>query len=202
MLPVVKKSELGIKTVDMSGLPKRFLNDGELDVIVALIRNVNAKNVMEIGCNEGRTAAAVLRELPDVENYVGIDVPPGYKFAKQVQKNEVPAKPGYLAAHDKRFALTLNKRGSFDCSPDDFGIKFDAIFIDGDHGRKAVMHDTNLARQIINQGGIIIWHDYHALGTVDVKACLDELFKKGAPIKHVDGTWIAYCMADEWKQEN
>jgi predicted O-methyltransferase YrrM len=88
--------------------------------------------------------------------------------------------------------LRLSEKGSFDFNVSSHGVKYDAIFIDGDHGRDAVMHDTKIAKQLLNDGGIIIWHDYHDRGTVDVKDCLDELQSKGANIKHVAGTWVAF----------
>jgi len=45
---------------------------------------------------------------------------------------------------------------------------------------------------VVRPGGIVIFHDYHYLGTVDVREVLDEMHAAGAPINHVAGTWVAY----------
>lgn len=66
------------------------------------------------------------------------------------------------------------------------------MFIDGDHSRAGVEHDTMLARAMVRPGGIIVWHDYHHFGTVDVRDVLDEMWQAGADIVHVEGTWLAY----------
>jgi predicted O-methyltransferase YrrM len=68
----------------------------------------------------------------------------------------------------------------------------DAVFIDGDHGCLAVEHDSALARALVRPGGIIVYHDYHELGTVDVKPVLDLLHRGGRNIEHVEGTWLAF----------
>lgn len=173
----------------MSGLPERYMHRGELDCLVHLLRD--ARTVVEFGCNNGRTAAAILRNVPTIEHYVGVDVPTGYSFACKVQAREVPQIPGELALDDGRFELKLRKSGTLDLTPNDLP-KCDAVFIDGDHSRAAVLHDTALARAIVRPGGLIIWHDDNGLDVVDVSAVLDELAEQGADIKHVAGTWLAF----------
>lgn len=167
------------------------MHEGELDVLIHLINSVKARCVVEFGTNTGRTAAAILRNVPTVEKYVGVDVPRGYVTAKQVQRNEVPKRPGALALNDKRFSLELRDRGSLDLSPADLP-KCDAVFIDGDHGREAVLNDYALAKAIVRPGGIIVFHDDNGLRTVDVSDVLDDLCASGADIQHVAGTWLAF----------
>ena len=36
---------------------------------------------------------------------------------------------------------------------------FDLVFIDGDHSRKGVLQDTELAKEVIGDCGVICWHD-------------------------------------------
>jgi predicted O-methyltransferase YrrM len=190
-LPLVPQASLNIQPIDWTGLDRRFLNPGELEVLVALVRSVNAKGVLEIGCNTGRTAKALLDNVPSIERYQGIDVKQGYIPSKAVQRHEVPRDPGHMAMHNPRFELLLSERGSFDLMPDDL-LPCDVCFIDGDHGAEAVQHDTDLAHDVVRHGGMIIWHDYHSLATVDVRDVLDALYAGGAPIVHVESTWIAY----------
>lgn len=166
------------------------MHDGELDVLIELVRSVDARCVAEFGCNNGRTAAAIMRNVPTIERYVGVEVPPGYNFSCRVQEREVPSFPGDLALNDPRFELKLRKRGTFDLTPEDFP-ECDVVFIDGDHSEAAVRHDRNLALRIVRSGGLIVFHDDNGLGTVDVSRTLDDLHDRGADIRHVAGTWLA-----------
>lgn len=175
----------------MSGLPERYIHPGELDVLISLFNSVGARCVAEFGCNNGRTAAAILRNVPTVERYIGVDVPAGYKFACGVQAREVPAKAGELALADKRFEILLRDRGTFELTADDLP-ECDAVFIDGDHSEAAVRNDYALARRVVRPGGIIIFHDDNGLRTVDVSRVLDDLAGGGANIRHVSGTWLAF----------
>jgi predicted O-methyltransferase YrrM len=190
-LPKIPQGSLDIRTIDWSGLPKRFLNPGELEALIALVRSVQPKSILEIGVNSGRTAKAILDNVPGIETYQGVDVLPGYVPEKSVQAGERVDNPGSLAASDPRFHLILKARGTFDLTVADL-LPADVIFIDGDHGRAAVTHDTELARALVKPGGVIIWHDYHDLGTVDVRDVLHEFAASGEEIFHVDNTWIAY----------
>jgi predicted O-methyltransferase YrrM len=177
--------------IDWGGLPRRFMNPGELETLCALIGSVNPRVVVEFGVNTGRTAKAILANVMGIEHYVGIDVTPGYVTAKQVQRGEVPLDAGHMVKGDPRVELIVTAQGSHGMQPDELPMA-DAIFIDGDHSRFGVENDTMLADRIVRPGGIIIWHDYHTLGTVDVKEVLDEMVAKGRPIVHAEGTWIAF----------
>jgi predicted O-methyltransferase YrrM len=188
-LPVVPQSSIPLRKIDEAQWPARYLNPGELSAIVSLVESVNPSVVVEIGVNEGRTAAAVLRHVRSVDRYVGVDVLPGYEFGCRVQRAEVPKAPGRMAVADPRFDLVLSPLGSFDCNA---LPACDVVFIDGDHSRKAVEHDTALARAAVRPGGIIIWHDYHDLGTVDVRDVLHDMLDAGHKIVHLEGTWLAF----------
>jgi predicted O-methyltransferase YrrM len=190
-LPTIPASRFDVRPIDWAGLPRRYMNPGELEMLIALVRSVSPRHVIEIGVNIGRTAKAILANVPGIEHYTGIDVPLSYVPAKAVQRHEVPANPGELVNDDARFHLRVRPRGSLDLTH--WALpSADAIFIDGDHGREAVEHDSALATEVVRRPGIIIWHDYHDLGTVDVKPVLDLLHRGGRNIEHVEGTWLAF----------
>jgi len=191
MLPSISQYHLDVRPIDWNGLPRRFMNKGELETLIALMRSVCPRHVIEFGVNVGRTAKAIMANVAGIECYIGIDVAPEYVPAKAVQRQEVPADPGALVLSDPRFDLIVRPRGSLDLSADELA-PCDAVFIDGDHGREAVLHDTALARALVRKGGIIVWHDYHQLGTVYVKDVLDEMHRAGDDIVRVDGTWLAF----------
>jgi predicted O-methyltransferase YrrM len=190
-LPNIPQALLSVRPIDWSGLPRRFMNPGELEVLVALFRPIRPRHVIEFGVNVGRTAKALIANVPGIETYTGIDVPVGYVPAKAVQRGEVPARPGELVNGDPRFRLVIRPRGSLDLTADDLA-PCDAVFIDGDHSRDGVAHDTALAFALTRPGGMIVWHDYHDRGTVDVKPFLDERRARGRTIARVQGTWLAF----------
>lgn len=190
-LPTIHRANIKTPWIDWTNRPTRFMNSGELEVLCGLIASVQPKAVVEFGVNVGRTAQAILQYVPRIEQYVGVDVPLGYVPAKEVQKNEVPDQPGWMVKDDPRFTLLLPEGGSKNLQPTDI-VPCDAVFIDGDHSRDGVMNDTILALQRTRPGGIIIWHDYHDLGTVDVADYLHEKAAGGWPLVHVKGTWLVY----------
>jgi predicted O-methyltransferase YrrM len=165
------------------------MNPNELEALCELIRSVKPKSVVEFGINTGRTAKAILREVKGIEEYFGIDVLKGYVTAKEVQRKEVPDVAGQEVLDDKRVTLHVTKNGSYDLERLPY---CDAVFIDGDHSRRGVENDTKLARSVVRKGGIIIWHDYHDLGTVDVREVLHEYRIAGHDISYVNGTWLAF----------
>jgi predicted O-methyltransferase YrrM len=190
-LPVVPQSQLDVRLIDWSGLSRRFMNEGELEVLIALVRSVGPRAVLEFGVNEGRTAKAILQNVDGIETYQGIDVLPGYVTAMPVQRKEVPARPGWIVADDARFELILRKNGSRDLTTADLK-PCDAAFIDGDHGWQGVLHDTLLCQKLVRPGGVVIWHDYHGQGTVDVRDVLELVQAHGVGIQHVEKTWLAF----------
>ena len=189
-----------VEKVDLSVIPTehrtRFFNPGELDTLAHLLKSKNVKTMVEIGCQNGRTAKALLNHLPDLEMYVGIDVPPNHITTCDVQKTEVPKTAGELALDDPRFVLLVNKDGSQSSRIYAMLPTVDAVFIDGDHSKDAVLRDHGVAQDITIAGGIIIHHDYHNLGTVGVKEALEEIDEfnnhPANKFKHVTGTWLVY----------
>jgi hypothetical protein len=194
LLPTIPISNLpvGPMPVDWQDLPPTYLNFGELEIIVALLRAAARQDIIvEIGLAEGRTAKAILRELPHVQKYIGIDTSDaGYQPKLRSQWTERSPSPGYLALNEPRFDRWLLPRGSLDLTADDFP-PVDAVFIDGDHSSEVVRHDSDLARAIVREGGIVIWHDASNV-SVEVHSVLTRLVNEGWPINQIEGTWLAF----------
>jgi predicted O-methyltransferase YrrM len=174
---------------DLSGFPTDYFNPGELSILLDLYEFVGAKVIVEFGCNNGRTAAAALRNMPSINRYIGIDVTHDYVTNMPCQRREVPTVPGELALQDPRFELIVKPRGGFDL---DSIPKCDAVFIDADHSKEGVLNDYFLAKKAVRNGGIIIFHDDNCLPVVQVTETLDELVRCGADIKHVKDTWLSF----------
>ncbi|HEY8355165.1 MAG TPA: class I SAM-dependent methyltransferase [Methylophilaceae bacterium] len=179
------------RTYDMAGLPTRYFNPGELETLLHLYEMVRPRVIVEFGVNAGRNPAAALRNIPSIERYIGVDVPPGYVPRMTCQRKEIPTQPGHLATHDPRFELILKPRGTFDLSPDDLPEAC-AVFIDADHSRVGVENDYALAKAIVRKGGVIVFHDDNCLPQVEVTQTINDICASGADIKHVHGTWLAF----------
>lgn len=179
-LPTTYKCELG---VTVRQVPRQYMHGGEQDVLLALVASVKPATMIEIGVNEGLTAQAVLRHITTIREYVGIDVGDDYRFEIPWQQRERPREPGKLVKSDPRFHLKL--RG------DEMPKAADVVFVDGDHGQHAVLADSIWATELVNPGGMIIWHDY-GNPSVEVTEVLDQLHEEGRTISHVDGTWLAF----------
>jgi len=192
-LPITRKSELDyLWPVDWLGLHQQYLNSGEMEILAALLRQVEAKSVVEIGCRDGRTARVLLHNVTALQRYVGVDVPMSYVPTLDHQRSEMVHEPGALAFVDPRFELVLRENGSLDLMPTEFG-PIDAVFIDGDHSERVVEHDSRMAYAFAQK--LIVWHDYHENPVVEIKPVLDRLHDKEEwPIKRIEGTWLAYVI--------
>jgi predicted O-methyltransferase YrrM len=184
MLPRVNKADLGI--VEDNGTVRQYMLRGEQEVLLALVGSVQPRAMIEIGVNIGRTAQAVLQHIGSIEQYIGIDVGPEYRFEIPAQSIERPDEPGHLVKNDPRFEMVWRNGGVI-------GLKHPCgvVFIDGDHGRNAVTHDSMLATHLVQPGGLIIWHDY-GNPSVQVTPVLDQLLAEGRDLWHVEATWLAF----------
>jgi predicted O-methyltransferase YrrM len=181
----ISKSELGVQPI--KGPFSYYLNQYETAILIALVKSVAPKVMIEFGCNLGMTARRVLDNVPTLDRYIGIDAPHDHKPPLACQQSEVPKEPGRFAANDERFWLLLTTLPL----PEDLE-PCDAAFIDGDHSAEGVRRDTILARALIRPGGIIVWHDA-GNKNVEVTPVLERLCEQGWPIHHVEGSWIAFC---------
>jgi predicted O-methyltransferase YrrM len=165
-----------------------YLGRQETSILIELVNSVSPKVMIEFGCNRGVTAKRVLENVPSLEKYIGIDVPPDYQPKLACQHSEVPKRAGTFASGDDRFYLLSVP--SIDLKPENLE-PCDAVFIDGDHSFGAVMHDSLLARALLRSGGIIVWHDFNNPG-VEVTKALTQLSDDGWAIESVEGSWLAY----------
>lgn len=164
--------------------------------LMSILSAVKPRRFLEIGINEGRTARLILEHVPSITEYVGVDVPPDHRCIHERQTREVPAEAGCMVRSDSRVKLVIRPNGSFDVHPDELGT-FDAVFIDGDHAREAVLNDTKLARAVANPGGVILYHDCNGAENVaDVLEVVDELNR--AEGGHIVVTGVGLGFQWEW----
>ena len=177
-----------LDTRPFTDVPNRFTFPEDRAALVTLFWK--ARRILEIGINDGRTAKLLLDNLPRIESYIGIDVPPWHKTRLEVQRTEVPQEAGFWVLNDKRVRIFDRPGGSEAVTVEEIG-ECDAAFIDGDHSRIAVKHDTALARACVKKG-IIAWHDYLPGVANEVAEVIDAMAAENSAINHVRGTWLAY----------
>lgn len=139
-------------------VPFAFLGGGSMPTDLALIRAVLRKypteNYLEIGTWRGESVAnaaalvknaytlnlpdKAIRTLPHGEEYVGVL----RQFSEKLPN----------VTHIQADSNTFDFKS--------LGVKFGLIFIDGDHSYNSVRADTRNILDVLEPGGIIIWHDY------------------------------------------
>lgn len=56
------------------------------------------------------------------------------------------------------------------------GMRYDLVWIDGDHTAEVVEHDVTWAVRLLKPGGVIACHDYDEVTCPGVRMALDKLF--------------------------
>ena len=188
MLPTFPRTSLDIEPV-ASRNP--YLNGDDTSIVVALVRSVSPRVVVEIGTSIGLTARCILDRVPCIECYIAVDVPPDHEPTLSGQRKEIPPIAGIEAMSDPRFEVVIRNGGSAGLSKGDLPL-CDAVFIDGDHSFKAVFSDSVVMRRFVRPGGVIIWHDY-LNPEVEVTDALDYLYDETQwPIQLVERSWVAF----------
>ncbi len=130
----------------------------------AILLHYQPKRIFEIGTYLGVTSDFFLRLLPECEvvsiAYVGRLLG---SFGKSYNNSNLSKKRlGSLIGPERRGRFHQiygdSHRLSSDSLKNRFGV-FDFIFIDGDHCADGVRRDTELARSLITDNGLICWHD-------------------------------------------
>jgi hypothetical protein len=164
-----------MKSISKSSFDTLFNNDcpyiftkglsteiNDLRVIVSLCKAHRSEVFLELGVRYGHTAKFILDQCPKIMKYIGVDVPVDFVPENKIQKLEIPMQVGIMAFGDKRFhPVTLNN-GTQDIEDKTiiFEYLFDFIFIDADHSFNGVKRDTEIAKNLIRENGVIVWHDY------------------------------------------
>lgn len=139
------------------------LTEDDMRVAIALFREHGVRHVLEFGVNDGNTAVAVLRLMPEVVSYVGVDL----VKALFPERGIVPPTPGFRASGDRRF-VPVAVDGTPECfraamsgTLSSLGLEaFDAVIMDADHEEKPTQRDTELCWPFLRPGGLVLWHDY------------------------------------------
>lgn len=153
-----------------------------------IVRQRGSRKILEIGTYQGYTTKLLSLNCPDML-ITTVDLP---KDKLGIIPDLECERLTYWSEHNQLTGLETNVKqvhcdsALFD-SPDRFGL----IFIDGAHSYEYALADSLTALRLIQQGGIIIWHDYSAVYQDTVVKVVDWLKNSFPAIKPIPDTKMA-----------
>ena len=157
------------RLISRMALDRQRSSDGMADAqdyvaLASLCLQYHPKNIFEIGTFTGNTSDFFLSLLPETEVVSIAYCNPRWSWLRKKYNNShLPkSKIGAHVQSDHRHRFTQLLGDSHNLNPNSlikkYG-KFDLVFIDGDHSAEGVRLDTILAMQLVDQDGIVCWHD-------------------------------------------
>jgi predicted O-methyltransferase YrrM len=174
----------------------------ELGILAGLASGcVNNSNIFEIGTFDGRTTLNLAMNSPQLCKVFTLDLPPDVetKFAIADGERHMVEKPRSGSRYEKNrtnFPDSVKKitqlygdSAAFDYLP--YAKSCALIFVDGSHAYEYAMSDTRAAMDLLQDGGVIVWHDYGVWE--GVTRALEELETANHyGLKHITGTSLVY----------
>jgi len=175
----------------------------ELFCICSIIKTYNPKKILEIGTFDGLTTLHMaINSDPGCEIHT-IDLP--REKLKDIELNiaggdkELIEKEGFEIGYHfinhpagKKIIQHYSDSAKFDVSG--YLKNFGFIFIDGAHSYDYIKTDTENSLRMIQDGGVILWHDYGSV--IDVTEYLNDLSKKLNIIKILDTSLAFYYLVN------
>ena len=122
---------------------------GNLPILYALTRGLNASHVLEIGVNDGTSTLAFLKALSETEGWLTsidvVDCPTAKALAKRFGYDQCWT---FINgdSHDALVAALVR-------------AEYDLVLVDGDHSHAGAMRDIELYGPMIRPGGFLLLHD-------------------------------------------
>ena len=162
--------------IELQQVPEEYVE------LLWLLKNMNAKTYLNVGVGKGGSFMTETYIQESLERSVAVD---NSSYWAKEQTSSIIEKLEWL--NDKVDAqLEFNDSDSVEflkkCED-----KFDAIFIDGDHSYEGVKRDYEHALPLLEEGGIIIFHDINSSGCPGVVKLWNEI-KNERCIEFVNST--------------
>jgi len=203
-LPQAAWSELLVRKpirLVATGKANGNVNLAELGVLAQAAAAVPADRiVVEIGTFDGRTTLN-LAVNAQASRVITLDLPPEDRAAFALAPGERQyvdkAAPGTRfraaaapwSAAAQRITQVLGDSAAFDWSP--YRGQAGLVFVDGSHAYEYVRKDSQTAFGLIEEGGMVLWHDYGRWE--GVTRALDELeAEQRLGLRHVRGTSLVF----------
>jgi predicted O-methyltransferase YrrM len=161
----------------------------EIAFISLLVRAANPRVILELGTFDGNTTFQLAaNSRPDALVYT-VDLP-GSPSTRRHESGEKPrryAASPYAGKVRQRHADTMGADFAALCDGNRPGL----VFIDAGHRYDNVRNDTEKSLAILEEGGILVWHDY-AYNCAGVYNYLNEIAPR-LPLAHLRDTSLVAC---------
>lgn len=162
----------------------------ELSCLLAILKTVQAKKILEIGTWDGNTTVNLASNTEGT--VVTVDLPPDEQKGSSIPNLTDRTQLGrQFRGHscESRIRQVFGDSSRLDWGG--LGGPFDLIFIDGAHHYDFVARDTENARAHVSARGAIVWHDYAIFE--DVSRIVDETARDAKELKvyAIEGTRLA-----------
>ena len=171
------------------------LSPYEVLSIAAIVGEKKPKRLLEIGTFDGNTTLQMALNAPDDALIHTIDLPVGETETKEPvlesdlqficdEKKQTRKFQGSTVAHKIQQHFGDSTEYDFSRFTEDGPLDF--IFIDGGHSYECVKSDTQNALQVLQSGGVILWHDFtpHFGGVFQFLCELSQ----NLSLTHIEGT--------------
>lgn len=177
----------------------------ELAIINGIVKKENPNKIFEIGTFDGRTTINMAYNSKDHCKIFTLDLPQEnlsttkYKInaydkslinkpisGERILKTNLECK--------KKITQLYGDSASYDFSS--YYNSIDLVFIDGAHDFNNALNDSITAIKLVNNNGIIIWHDYK--NNMPVVKAVDSFNTLNPKLKiyHIQGSSLAYCKVE------
>lgn len=161
VLDTVLEIEPGIRPFQISALQLRQ----EIRSLCQLLDGKDVRTILEIGTANGGTLYTWCRYLDTVSDVISIDLPQG-EFGGGYPEDKTKVYRSFAGSKNLHFVRGNShdehiyehvRADILGSKIDEDGI--DLLFIDGDHTYEGVRQDFEMYRKLVNEGGIVAFHD-------------------------------------------
>jgi predicted O-methyltransferase YrrM len=137
-----------------------YQNQAELEKLIYLVKELNAKSILEIGSMYGDSLRPWIR-IADVIASIDWDLQKDdSRYSKQMEeRHESNLLASELGKKFKIFPMDSHSYDTLEQVKNFFGGPIDFLFIDGDHSYTGVKLDFKMYSELVRPGGIIAFHD-------------------------------------------
>ena len=174
---------LGRIRVSYSGNWPSGLAPMEQFIMANLVSYLQPQMVFEIGTSWGVTALQIAQNTPGTTRVYTLDLPPN-------PQHRLEDKAGIAfrgTDYEARIILILGDSQHFDFAP--YYNKIDFVFVDAAHDYNSVKNDSENARRMLSDDGVIVWHDYPGMSGVRRAVC--EFARRYGATYMIRGTHFA-----------
>ena len=182
-------TDLEVKVIYPFGREQgKSLNSREILALCHISKYLQPTTLLDIGTFEGNTALNMLANTHDHARLWTVDIgditPIIEESGRYNNKTSQDRVGIQIKGHRLSNRITMITEDSMNLNWDELP-GFDLILIDGCHKAEVVRHDTDMALTHINDGGVILWHDYGFIP--DITQMLDEMYA----VKQIERTRLA-----------